>query len=153
MSDLIESTELFALVVAVVEEYEDIKEPMELGETLRLAMPVRPTWMRRALRNLIGNALRYGKTARITLMREHGMATIRVEDDGPGIAEADIARMMEPFIRGEPSRSSSTGGAGLGLTLARAIADQHGGALTLANRRAPDGTVTGLTATLTLPLG
>ena len=50
-----------------------------------------------------------------------------VEDDGPGIAEADQARMLEPFKRGEPSRNSLTGGAGLGLTLARAIAEQHGG--------------------------
>jgi len=152
-SDPREPAELSALVGQVADEFEDMGEPVSFEPGERVVAAVRATWLRRALRNLVSNALRYGKTARITLMREHGMATIRVEDDGPGIAEADIARMMEPFIRGEPSRSSSTGGAGLGLTLARAIADQHGGALTLANRRAPDGTVTGLTATLTLPLG
>jgi signal transduction histidine kinase len=55
--------------------------------------------------------------------------------------------MLEPFTRGEPSRNRGTGGAGLGLTLSRAIAEQHGGSLTLANR-----TGGGLTATLTLPL-
>jgi len=57
--------------------------------------------------------------------------------------------MMEPFTRGEPSRNSETGGAGLGLTLARAIAEQHGGTLVLANRG--DGP-SGLTATLRLPI-
>jgi signal transduction histidine kinase len=61
--------------------------------------------------------------------------------------------MLEPFTRGEPSRNSETGGAGLGLTLARAIAEQHGGTLELANRRGPDGAVIGLEATLALPLG
>ena len=69
--------------------------------------------------------------------------------DQGGLAE--IARMLEPFTRLEASRNSSTGGAGLGLTLARAIADQHGGSLTLANRR-DGGETMGLTATLRLPL-
>ncbi|MEY4953592.1 MAG: hypothetical protein RL299_2016, partial [Pseudomonadota bacterium] len=77
---------------------------------------------------------------------------IRIEDDGPGIPEDQIARMLEPFTRGEPSRNSETGGAGLGLTLARAIADQHGGSLQLANRRDAGGAVTGLIAALSLPL-
>ena len=78
---------------------------------------------------------------------------IRVEDDGPGIAPDQIEAMMQPFTRGEPSRNSATGGAGLGLTLARAIAEQHGGRLALANRLDTDVAVAGLTATLILPLG
>ena len=61
--------------------------------------------------------------------------------------------MMEPFTRGEPSRNSGTGGAGLGLTLAKAIAEQHGGTLTLTNRTGTDGSVAGLDAALRLPLG
>ena len=77
---------------------------------------------------------------------------IRVEDDGPGIPDADLERMLEPFTRGDPSRNSVTGGAGLGLTLARAIAEQHGGSLRLANRQSA-GRVSGLIATLMLPLG
>ena len=59
---------------------------------------------------------------------------LSVEDDGPGIAEDRIADMLEPFTRGDASRNRSTGGAGLGLTLARAIAEAHGGSLTLSNR-------------------
>ncbi|MGL1645774.1 ATP-binding protein, partial [Vibrio parahaemolyticus] len=66
--------------------------------------------------------------------RDGREAVLTVDDDGPGIPEHEITRMMEPFTRLDPSRNSTTGGAGLGLTLARAIADQHGGALTLTNR-------------------
>jgi signal transduction histidine kinase len=151
-SDPLEQTELSALVASVVEEYEDMGEPVELGETRRVVLPLRATWLRRGLRNLIDNALRYGRRARVSLVREERRVTIRIEDDGPGIAEPDIARMMEPFARGEPSRNTATGGAGLGLTLARAIAEQHGGVLRMANRTGPDGKVMGLIATLTLPL-
>ena len=60
--------------------------------------------------------------------------------------------MMDPFTRGDPSRNSGTGGAGLGLALASAIADQHGGAIQLVNRVASDGTVIGLTAELRVPI-
>lgn len=151
-SDPLERTELSALVASVVEEYEDMGDPVTLDEGPRMAAPVRATWLRRALRNLIGNALRYGKRARVAAEREDGHAVIRVEDDGPGIPDGDLAAMLEPFTRGEASRNRETGGAGLGLTLARAIAEQHGGTLTLANRRAPDGTIAGLVAELRLPL-
>lgn len=150
-SDPREQAELSALVASVVEEFEDMGQPVELGATERIALPLRSTWLRRALRNLIGNAVRYGGGARVSLSREGRSAAVRIDDDGPGIPDEDIAQMMEPFTRGEPSRNSETGGAGLGLTLARAIADQHGGSLELRNRRTPDGRVAGLTAVLRLP--
>ena len=146
-SDPLQKTELSALVGAVVEEFEDMGEKAELGETERTVLSIRETWLRRALRNLIGNALRYGGNARVTLHRQGRDAVIRIADDGPGIPQEEIAGLFEPFARGEPSRNRATGGAGLGLTLARAIAEQHGGRLTLANR--PEG---GLVAELRLPL-
>ncbi|MDP3907604.1 ATP-binding protein [Novosphingobium sp.] len=152
-SDPREPTELSALVANIAEEFEDMGEPVSFAPSERIVVPLRTTWLRRALRNLVSNALRYGQTARVTLTRENGFAVIRVEDDGPGIPDADLDRMLEPFTRGDPSRNSVTGGAGLGLTLARAIAEQHGGRLTLANRRDAAGGVSGLIATLTLPLG
>ena len=152
-SDPREPTELSALIGAIVEEFEDTGDPVTLEKAERLVLSLRPTWVRRALRNLIGNALRYGGAARVSLQREGDTAVIRIDDDGPGIAASDIARMLEPFTRGEPSRNSETGGAGLGLTLARAIAEQHGGALLLTNRRDANGTPIGLTATLRLPIG
>ncbi|KLE34189.1 sensor histidine kinase [Aurantiacibacter luteus] len=148
-SDPLERTDLAALVAGVVEEFEDMGEPVELVASERIAAPVRATWLRRAVRNLAGNALRYGGAARIVLAREGKQAVIRIEDDGPGIPEGQIAAMLEPFQRGEASRNRETGGAGLGLTLARAIADQHGGTLTLRNR---EGGASGLVAELRLPI-
>jgi signal transduction histidine kinase len=152
-SDPLERNELSALVSSVVEEYEDMGEPVELAPTERTVREVRPTWLRRALRNLIGNALRYGHRARVSMLRETGNVVFRVDDDGPGIPDDALEAMTHPFMRGDPSRNTETGGAGLGLALARAIAEQHGGALELANRRAADGTVEGLTARIVLPLG
>jgi signal transduction histidine kinase len=151
-SDPLESTDLGALVAQVAEEFEDMGEPVSYEGASRIVLSLRATWLRRAVRNLVVNALRYGKAARISLSREENQAVIRIEDDGPGIPEDQIASMLEPFTRGEPSRNSETGGAGLGLTLARAIADQHGGSLQIANRRDANGQITGLTALLCLPL-
>jgi signal transduction histidine kinase len=151
-TDPLERTDLAALAASLVEEYEDMCEPVEVGETQRVAVPLRATWMRRALRNLIGNGLRYGEAARVSVLREDGHAIVRIEDRGPGIAEGEIAGMLEPFVRGEASRSRETGGAGLGLTLARAIAELLGGTLSLANRRGEGGEVAGLVAELRLPL-
>ena len=147
-SDPPEMTDLTALIAQVVAEFEDMAEPVVFDGGERITLPLRPTWLRRALRNLISNALRHGGgAARVGLMRQADRVILTVEDDGPGIPDQAIERMLEPFTRGEPSRNRGTGGAGLGLTLSRAIAEQHGGSLTLANR-----TSGGLTATLTLPL-
>lgn len=77
-----------------------------------------------------------------------GQIVIRIRDHGPGIAPDQLARVFEPFYRIETSRSRQSGGTGLGLTIARNIAEQHGGSLTLRNH--PDG---GLEALLTLPHG
>lgn len=151
-SDPLERTELSALVASVVEEYEDMGEDVVLEASERIALPLRATWLRRALRNLVSNALRYGTQARITLAKDGSVAVIRIADAGPGIPATDIAAMFEPFARGEASRNRETGGAGLGLTLARAIAEQHGGTLRLANTLGAGGAVQGLVAELRLPL-
>lgn len=157
-TDPLERTELSALLASVVEEYEDMGQPVVLGGTERIGLRLRATWLRRAIRNLIDNAIRYGTEARISLHLEAGAggkgrkAVIRIEDDGPGIPEGEMAAMMEPFARGEASRNRDTGGAGLGLTLARAIAEQHGGAIVLKNRLGSGGMVQGLIAELRLPL-
>lgn len=151
-SDPRERTELSALVASVVEEYEDMGDPVELCDSERIVLELRPTWLRRALRNLIDNALRYGKRARVSLQREGNRAVILIEDDGPGIPESELDAMTNAFRRGEPSRNTATGGAGLGLALARAIADQHGGALVLSNRLTPDGAAEGLRARLEIPI-
>jgi signal transduction histidine kinase len=150
-SDPREATDLSALVAEVAEEFEDLGEPVTLAEGERIVLPLRPTWLRRAVRNLVSNALRYGQAARIAVRRDDGDVAITVDDDGPGIPDDQILAMQEPFRRGDPSRNSATGGAGLGLALARAIAEQHGGRLELTNRRDAAGAVAGLVATIRLP--
>ena len=112
-----------------------MQQPIALLEGQRVAAPIHLTWLKRGVRNLVSNGLRYGGTAEIALRREGAEAVISVEDDGPGIPEGRIADMLEPFARGEASRNRATGGAGLGLTIARAVAEQHGGSLVLTNRQ------------------
>jgi len=140
-------TDCAALAASLVSEYEDMGEPVTMAEGERIIASVRVTWLRRALRNLIGNAVRYGKSAHINVAQKDSYVEFAIEDNGPGIPEERIAGLMEPFARGEESRSRATGGTGLGLTLARAVAEQHGGTLTLANR-----TEGGLRAVIRLPL-
>ena len=104
--------------------------------------------LKRALVNLVANAVNYGGSARVRLVPESGrMVTIEIEDDGPGIEPSELARVFEPFHRGEPSRNRETGGVGLGLPIARNILRAHGGDVVLANRAAG-----GIKATVTLPV-
>jgi signal transduction histidine kinase len=107
---------------------------------------VRPAALRRALRNLIENAARYGGGARVRVEAGEGRLCVVVEDEGPGIPEDMVERVFDPFVRLEGSRSLETGGHGLGLTIARLIARSHGGDVVLENR--PSG---GVKAVLSLP--
>jgi len=141
-----EKTELSALVASVVDEFEDMGKPVRLNGNERMARHVHVTWLKRALRNLISNAIRYAGSAEVSLAANGGTVSLIVDDSGPGIPDDAIETMLEPFTRGDQSRNRSTGGAGLGLTLARAIAEQHGGKLVLLNR--PEG---GLRAEIRLP--
>ncbi len=106
----------------------------------------RPLALKRAIGNLIDNAVAYGHRARVSLRIDSAALEIAVDDDGPGIAQAEHARVLEPFYRIDASRSRKTGGSGLGLTIARQVVDAHGGTLTLANRN--EG---GLRVTIRLP--
>jgi len=113
------------------------------------ALPVEadPAALRRALANLIGNAVKYGGAARVKAFAEGGRAVVTVDDDGPGLAADELEAVFEPFHRAERSRNRETGGAGLGLTVARQAARAFGGDVTLDARQGA-----GLTARLTLPL-
>lgn len=109
----------------------------------RVVAHVRPVLLRRALRNLIGNAVTYGKSATIKVHQTANTTSVEISDDGPGIPPDLMESIFEPFTRADASRNRSTGGSGLGLTIARAIARSHGGDVSLENR--PDG---GLRATI-----
>jgi signal transduction histidine kinase len=105
-----------------------------------------PQLLKRCLSNLVDNAALYGKCADIRVEEGHDHLVILVRDRGPGIPEADIEKVFEPFHRLEGSRNRETGGTGLGLSIARNIAQAHGGDVHLRNREGG-----GLEAILTLP--
>lgn len=109
--------------------------------------PCRPVSLKRALRNLVENAVRYGGSARISVYREGDEALIDVVDHGPGIPDDRIDDAFKPFVRLEESRNTETGGIGLGLAIALGIVHAHGGTLRLTNR--PKG---GLCARIRLPV-
>ena len=125
----------------------------ETGAAVRVdggaVLPVEgdPAALRRALANLIANAVKYAGAARVRAFAAEGRAVVEVEDDGPGVDEGELEAVFEPFRRGEQSRNRETGGAGLGLTVARQAARAHGGDVVLIRR--PEG---GLVARLDLPL-
>lgn len=143
------SIELGAWVEALIGDYHDRGLAVNrLAGDEPAAFVGRPLLLARALRNLIDNALAYGESAAVKVSRETGQIVITVSDEGPGIDADKIADLMEPFARGEVSRNRFTGGSGLGLTLARTIAEGEGGRLELRNRA--DGP--GLEARILLPL-
>ncbi len=102
--------------------------------------------MKRCLSNLLSNAAKYGTNPTVAIEDGAGELVVRVLDDGPGIPAELLEQVFEPFFRLESSRNIDTGGVGLGLSIARDIAQAHGGSLTLRNR-SPHG----LEATLRLP--
>jgi signal transduction histidine kinase len=111
-----------------------------------LVAEARPSALKRAVANLVDNGAKYGGAVRAYLSESPDEVVVTLDDDGPGIPEADHERVFAPFVRLETSRSRDTGGTGLGLAVARAAARAHGGDIRLANR--PEG---GLRVTLTLP--
>lgn len=140
--------DLAALVDSLCADLADVGMDVAFAGAPKTPYACRPTGLRRALRNLVENAAAYGERARVALERGDGGVRIVIDDDGPGIPEADFERVFQPFVRGEESRSRNTGGIGLGLSIARSVVRGHGGDVRLANR--PEG---GLRATVGLPAG
>ncbi|HEV2560818.1 MAG TPA: ATP-binding protein [Rhizomicrobium sp.] len=138
--------DLAALVESICTDLEEMDEPVEWAVHAPAPFNGRPNEIRRAVRNLVENAIAYGKRAHVRLVDSAAAYDVIVEDEGPGIPQSDRTRVFEPFVRLEASRSGETGGSGLGLTLVKAIAEGHGGSITLENRA--EG---GLRATLHLP--
>ncbi len=124
-----------------------ITTPATLVPGPEVAVSVRPFAFRRAVRNLIENAQRYGANARVSHDVEGDVLAIRIADNGPGIPDNLLEDVFAPFHRLEQSRSLDTGGHGLGLSIARGILRAHGGDVVLSN--SPEG---GLIATITLPI-
>lgn len=141
----LQQTDLGALVETVIADMpEEAKINFEASE--RTVASVRPVLIRRALRNLVSNAIKYAGNADIRIEQVPGATRLVVEDSGPGIPPDQLEAIFEPFARAENSRNRASGGTGLGLTIARAIARAHRGDMTLENRQ--EG---GVRAVLSLP--
>jgi len=145
-TETMQMLDLDSLLDSVCADAVEANQRVTLAGQAGMALLGRPLDLRRCLVNLIDNAVKYGHAAKVAVDRINGAARIRIRDAGPGIPSAELARVFDPFYRVESSRSRESGGTGLGLTIARNIAEQHGGSITLVNH--PEG---GLEATLMLP--
>lgn len=138
--------DLDSLIDSVAADASDAGQPVSADAHTGASLMARPVALRRCLTNLIDNAVKYGELAKVNAEQGSGFAVIRIRDNGPGIPEDELEKVFDPFYRLEVSRSRDTGGTGLGLTIARNIAEQHGGTLRLRNH--PEG---GLEVVLSLP--
>lgn len=141
------AADLASLVDSVCTDLAESGQPVTCAPAPKTPIICRPVALRRIVRNLVENAVAYGGVARVAVTREEGMVCVTVDDDGPGIPEEERERVFEPFVRLEKSRNRRTGGAGLGLSIARSLAHAHGGNITLHRRE--EG---GLRAMLCLPV-
>ncbi|SFU95965.1 Signal transduction histidine kinase [Pseudoduganella namucuonensis] len=145
-TETMQALDLDSLLDSVCSDAADAGQDVALKGRAAMALMARPLAIRRCLVNLLDNAVKYGHSASVTVERMAGAARISIRDGGPGIAVDQLAKVFEPFYRIESSRSRASGGTGLGLTIARNIAEQHGASLALANH--PDG---GLEVVLVVP--
>jgi len=138
--------DLSALVEGVCEDASDSGGVVTFSGPRGIAISGRPVALRRVLSNLVDNAVKYGASAAVSLIAETGRVVVTIEDEGPGIPRSEREQVFEPFYRIEGSRNPDTGGVGLGLSVARSIVREHGGDITLSNRKGG-----GLSVRLELP--
>lgn len=142
-------TDALGLVKTIVQDAVRSGKAVKLGRLEGQGeVPMRPVAIRRAVENLLGNAVRYGKTAQVSVVLSDRALRISVEDDGPGIPKDLRERAVQPFQRLDPGRNQNKGsGVGLGLAIAFDIARNHGGSLRLGD----SGTLGGLKVEIILP--
>jgi signal transduction histidine kinase len=138
--------DLDALVEGVCEDASDTGGAVTYTGARGVTVRGRLAALRRAISNLVDNAVKYGGATDVTVTSEAGQIVIAVEDRGPGIPRSEREKVFQPFYRIEGSRNPATGGIGLGLSVARSIAREHGGDIVLAARKGG-----GLSARLELP--
>ncbi len=125
----------------VADQFADMGHRIAYDGPQHAMATVRPDDLHRSVTNLVENAIRFGAETTIRLIASPDRMTIEVEDDGPGISDARKDVMLEPFVRGDEARNmDEASGFGLGLSIARAIVQAHGGELSL-NDRQPHGLI------------
>ena len=135
-----------AMADAMQSDSEELGRPVRVTGQALGPFVGKPEGLKRCLQNLLDNALRYAHDPEIVIEDDAAALTLYVRDRGPGIPQPELERVFEPFYRLESSRNQATGGSGLGLSIARNIAQSMGGDLTLRNRESG-----GLEARLVLP--
>jgi signal transduction histidine kinase len=128
------TVDLAAMLGTLVDEASDAGHVARYDGPDHLPLRLRPLAMKRVFANLVSNALNYAGNVRVLARRDGETVVIRFEDDGPGIPEAELERVMTPFYRIEASRSRATGGLGLGLAIVQREVAREKGRLTLRNR-------------------
>jgi len=139
--------DLVAIVETLADDAQDAGHSVNVEAPRTIVVLGRHLALKRAITNIVQNAVKYGGVAEIRIAEQDGRAVIVVEDQGPGIPAEKVETMFEPFVRLDDSRNSETGGLGLGLTIANEIVRAHGGSIALENRL--EG---GLRATIQLPM-
>lgn len=127
-------TDVSALLQSISDDMSDAGLPVTMASIEPIIYECRPVALRRALTNLIDNAVKYGKKAHAAIASTPKEVQITIDDEGAGIPESELSRVFEPFYRIEKSRSRETGGIGLGLSIAQSIIQAHGGTLNLTNK-------------------
>ncbi len=141
------NVDLAVLVQSLCDDYADSGHAVSYQGPEHITYHCAPVSIRRALSNIINNAIQYGTQASVELKPSAQEITVCVADNGPGISEDERERVFSPFFRLEKSRNRETGGTGLGLAVARTVVRQHGGDIELADRQGG-----GLLVSITLPI-
>jgi signal transduction histidine kinase len=128
------AVDVTALIGTICDDLSDAGHDARLEPAPAMPVLCRPLALKRAITNLIDNAVKYGGRARVSLTLQNGYLRIDIDDNGPGIPEHLQEKVFSPFYRVETSRNRSTGGTGLGLTVARSVISAHGGEIELRNR-------------------
>ena len=139
--------DLNAMLESLCEDQQDLGQDVQFIDGDPIIVSCRLVSLKRAIRNLIENAVKYGEQAKVSLQSSDIHAIILIQDSGPGIPEHQLDKVFEPFFRLESSRNRDTGGIGLGMAIARNIIRNHGGEIYLENNKL------GLVVKILLPAG
>jgi len=139
--------ELSSLLESLADEMSETGQDVVVDQADRIIIDGDPLALRRLFNNLLENAVKFGRVARVRVFSDQASAVVEIDDQGPGLPLSELEQVFEPFYRREVSRSRETGGIGLGLAVVRSVARAHGGDAGLENR-----TGGGLTARVRLPL-